>query len=389
MVRRERENGSNALDLVQMYLTEAGVAELLSAEEERQLAKETEAGNLVSVFRGRLPLSESRLRVAVRGQFERVLAGDVWEGLNRHLVNPSLTALEQSLEYPQYEKTSGSVNKMFPGQKVDILLKEISTTLRILREDDSSEDYFNRIEEAGKRARDRVIKANLRLVISISKKYQGRGLDLEDLFQEGNIGLIRAVDKFNYRRGFRFSTPATWWIRQAVTRAIFDKGNLIRIPVYMAEEIKHMRDVFDRLVEEYGREPTKKELAASLGITIEEVTQRMNWTQVPVSLNAPVNSVEEEEESSLADFREDEDTEDPAEAVVVQARAEAVRKEMNDLTLREKRVLLLRFGFEDGRIYTLEEVGREFRVSRERIRQIEAKALSKLKLAGPTRLKEY
>jgi len=239
----------------------------------------------------------------------------------------------------------------------------------------------------GQSAQEHLIKANSRLVVSVAKKYVGRGVPFLDLIQEGNIGLIRAVKKFDYRRGYKFSTYATWWIRQAVTRAIADQGRTIRVPVHMYEQINRLTRTSRQLVQELGRDPTTEEIADELGVSPRKVEHIMRVSQRPLSLEMPVG---EEEDSYLGDFIEDEDADSPSEAAGQQLLREVIDEIFQSLTPREVRILQLRFGLVDGYCYTLEEVGKKFGVTRERIRQIEAQALSRLRHPSRSRkLRDY
>ena len=241
--------------------------------------------------------------------------------------------------------------------------------------------------EAGQAARQRLAEANLRLVVSITKRYVGRGMLFLDLIQEGNLGLIKAVEKYDYRKGFKFSTYATWWIRQAITRAIADQARTIRIPVHMVETINRLIRIQRQLLQELGREPTPEEIAVKMEIPVEKVREIQKVSQEPVSLETPIG---EEEDSHLGDFIQDENVQVPAEAAAYTLLREQLDEVLETLTDRERQVLRLRFGLDDGRARTLEEVGREFHVTRERIRQIEAKALRKLRQPSRSRkLRDY
>ncbi len=268
---------------------------------------------------------------------------------------------------------------------VRMYLKEIGKIPLLTPEEEI--ELALRMEQGDEEAKRALAEANLRLVVSIAKKYVGRGMLFLDLIQEGNLGLIKAVEKFDYRKGFKFSTYATWWIRQAITRAIADQARTIRIPVHMVETINKLIRISRQLVQELGREPTPEEIAEVMNISEERVREIMKIAQEPVSLETPIG---EEDDSHLGDFIEDTDVQAPAEAAAFELLKEQLDDVLETLTPREKRVLTLRFGLEDGRSRTLEEVGQVFGVTRERIRQIEAKALRKLRHPMRSkRLKDY
>ncbi|MEW8979448.1 MAG: RNA polymerase sigma factor RpoD [Symbiobacterium sp.] len=268
---------------------------------------------------------------------------------------------------------------------VRMYLKEIGRVPLLTAEEEI--EYAERIEKGDEEAKRRLAEANLRLVVSIAKRYVGRGMQFLDLIQEGNLGLIKAVEKFDYRKGFKFSTYATWWIRQAITRAIADQARTIRIPVHMVETINKLIRVTRQLVQELGREPTPEEIAERMDIPVERVREIQKIAQEPVSLETPIG---EEEDSHLGDFIEDHEAPAPAEAASFTLLKEQLEEVLESLTPREEKVLRLRFGLDDGRARTLEEVGQVFGVTRERIRQIEAKALRKLRHPSRSKkLKDY
>jgi RNA polymerase primary sigma factor len=331
-------------DPVRMYLKEIGKVPLLTAAQEVDLARRIEAGEFATELRELVEtddkVDQKRLRIVVESviaihdhQVEKF--GKI-EGIGRHRISKSYK----------------------PKTREDL------------------DDFLRRVERDGQLAKRRLIEANLRLVVSIAKRYVGRGMLFLDLIQEGNLGLIRAVEKFAYSKGFKFSTYATWWIRQAITRAIADQARTIRIPVHMVETINKLVRIQRQLLQDLGREPTPEEIGRQMGIPAEKVREILKVSQEPVSLETPIG---EEEDSHLGDFIEDSDAVVPVDAasfILLQEQLEAV---LHTLSEREKKVIQLRFGLLDGHPRTLEEVGREFGVTRERIRQIESKTLSKLR----------
>lgn len=278
---------------------------------------------------------------------------------------------------------------MPPGVKINdpvrMYLKEIGRVPLLTAEEEV--ELAKRIEQGDEEAKRRLAEANLRLVVSIAKRYVGRGMLFLDLIQEGNMGLIKAVEKFDYRKGYKFSTYATWWIRQAITRAIADQARTIRIPVHMVETINKLIRVSRQLLQELGREPTPEEIAKEMNLSPEKVREIMKIAQEPVSLETPIG---EEDDSHLGDFIPDDDIQAPADAAAYELLKEQLKEVLDTLSDREENVLRLRFGLDDGRTRTLEEVGKVFGVTRERIRQIEAKALRKLRHPSRSkRLKDF
>ena len=294
---------------------------------------------------------------------------------------------EEVEEVPEEElvDTSAMAETFAIDDPVRMYLKEIGKVPLLSAEEEI--ELAKRMADGDEEAKKRLAEANLRLVVSIAKRYVGRGMLFLDLIQEGNLGLIKAVEKFDYQKGFKFSTYATWWIRQAITRAIADQARTIRIPVHMVETINKLIRVSRQLLQELGREPTPEEIAAELDMPVDRVREILKISQEPVSLETPIG---EEEDSHLGDFIQDDNVPVPAEAAAQTLLKEQLDEVLSTLTEREQKVLRLRFGMSDGRARTLEEVGKEFDVTRERIRQIEAKALRKLRHPSRSRkLRDY
>ena len=419
-------------DPVRMYLREIGKVPLLTAADEKRLARAMEEWLHVEAIQLRFRAEHDRepsygeILVELIKEFQQ--ERPIYQSVSRYLKLPRRSVSDRLADANfratvDYELDEGAHRRLqkdlkWEDERAHKALFEISIITHILQPEHirwaaeiagaeanvfppkadlakkldakhggALKYYYEKIIYDGERSERQLTEANLRLVVSVAKKYIGRGMSLLDLIQEGNIGLIRAVEKFDYRKGYKFSTYATWWIRQAITRAIADQARTIRIPVHMVETINKLVRVSRRLVQEYGREPTSEEIGRELELTPERVREIMKVSQEPVSLETPIG---EEEDSHLGDFLPDESALAPADAASHQLLKEQVMDVLSSLTPRERKVLELRFGLEDGRSRTLEEVGREFSVTRERIRQIEAKALRKLR--HPTRskkLKDY
>ena len=419
-------------DPVRLYLHEIGKVHLLTGDDEKYLARKIEEGKRIDDIKQHLQesgrpssaieivltmareigkaanlihLLQEELGLTVTDSFTEsasaaMLRSNIDGVIDQQLVQTIALRLDKSLPETEQAVINLSIDcALLPDEVLEAIDKSISLTdieeltndpsfiEKIAGHEQQIDAKLTTIEEEAEKAKNHLTEANLRLVVSVAKKHIGHGMSLLDLIQEGNIGLIRAVEKFDPHKGYKFSTYATWWIRQAITRAIADQARTIRVPVHMIETINKLLRLSRRLAQEYGREPTSREIGLKMGMSPEKVREIVKVAQLPISLELPMG---EEEDSHLGDFIEDRNALPPVDAASKQLLKEQIDEVLSSLTHREQRVLQLRFGLEDGRSRTLEEVGQEFKVTRERIRQIEAKALRKLRHPSRSRkLKDY